>query len=750
MLRDREWEEEYRTGENNPLTEFIIPALDESFNYWRASGYFSSSVFDMLGDSLANFVLRDGEIDLVTSVHLTPKDQEAIKKGLKEKEEIIYDRLADIIEKEFQPPLKKGVMVLAKLIATNRLNMKIATRSNGRLFHIKMGVFFDKNNDFIAFSGSQNESSHSMKDTFEEIDVFTGWDDKSRATKKKKFFEKLWKDEAEEVDVYNFPKAFEKIIKSNYKRTLELLGKDLDEDDDIEPVSEPLAEPIILDESGRYSYQEQAVDWFVNPEKADGAGLFWMATGTGKTVTSFKTVNRLFEEGKIDHVVINTKNRLLKQWEKEMKKPLPGTGKPSTPWKNKQYWHNAKKKRMDSFRQSCGPGSTGNVLFITYSFMSAFLTKCRATKFDLSRTLLIVDEVHNIGSGQNIEAMSIIEDDGSVKRLDSADGNHYTKVEFISRYGGMEEWIAAGENLELAPTEDLEKSNLYKDFGYRLGLSATPFSDFDDDRNKFILNAFVKNAPEITAIDGWNDMGIDERRKARINLIGDSNWAFYFGLEDAIRRGVLVEFEYKYLPYAPSNEDIIERNRVMKLWKARVSDGLASPAAPAIMMARVFKTCKDKLRAFEEWLKTATLNEKERVLERCLIFVADKEFGHQVGKILFKEDVNYHTYFSGDDEDMLKRFEKGELDNLITCHMISEGVDIQSVSSIILFSSDRQRLETIQRIGRSLRKNPDDLAKKSFILDFIYIEKSEEEDKSDAERMRWLRELSMTEEESND
>ena len=48
--------------------------------------------------------------------------------------------------------------------------------------------------------------------------------------------------------------------------------------------------------------------------------------------------------------------------------------------------------------------------------------------------------------------------------------------------------------------------------------------------------------------------------------------------------------------------------------------------------------------------------------------------------------------------------ETNYLETLITCHMISEGIDIRSVKNIILFSSDRQRLETVQRIGRAFEK----------------------------------------------
>ena len=73
--------------------------------------------------------------------------------------------------------------------------------------------------------------------------------------------------------------------------------------------------------------------------------------------------------------------------------------------------------------------------------------------------------------------------------------------------------------------------------------------------------------------------------------------------------------------------------------------------------------------------------------------------------------------------------------------MISEGVSINSISSIIIFSSDRQRLETIQRIGRALRKNALDPAKVATVLDFVYFENVSEET-SDAERYRWLSEVS--------
>ena len=65
--------------------------------------------------------------------------------------------------------------------------------------------------------------------------------------------------------------------------------------------------------------------------------------------------------------------------------------------------------------------------------------------------------------------------------------------------------------------------------------------------------------------------------------------------------------------------------------------------------------------------------------------------------------------------------------------MISEGVSINSINNIILFASDRQRLETIQRIGRALRRNSADPAKIAKVVDFVWNNSD-----ADMERHDWL------------
>ena len=111
---------------------------------------------------------------------------------------------------------------------------------------------------------------------------------------------------------------------------------------------------------------------------------------------------------------------------------------------------------------------------------------------------------------------------------------------------------------------------------------------------------------------------------------------------------------------------------------------------------------------------------------------------------MFNINRNYHTYYAEDQKHQLENFSKGNLDLLLTCHKISEGIDIQSVKNIILFYSDRAKLETIQRIGRCLRKDPSDPKKKSFVLDFVRETDFENNETTDGNRYEWLTDVSTS------
>ena len=295
MLRDLEWELEYRTGENEPVDSFYRPALSTSNTYYRGVGYFSSSSFEEIGQAMEQFFAQDGYMRLITSVHLSEDDKTAIEMGMDQRE-LIEQHLLEQLEEDFLEPLKPGCKMLAEMLAKKKLDIKIATTKSGGLYHEKVGVIIDSEDDYVAFSGSQNESKHSFSDTYESIDVYTSWDDAKRAKNKLDHFEALWNGE-KTVRVYDLPDGIKKIIikrartppKTNPSPTVPPPSPTPEDKADLSP-----RKPAVSDGSSRYAYQEEAVDWFLNT--STNSGIYWMATGTGKTVTAMKTIVRMFDE----------------------------------------------------------------------------------------------------------------------------------------------------------------------------------------------------------------------------------------------------------------------------------------------------------------------------------------------------------------------------------------------------------------------------------------------------------------------
>jgi superfamily II DNA or RNA helicase len=251
-------------------------------------------------------------------------------------------------------------------------------------------------------------------------------------------------------------------------------------------------------------------------------------------------------------------------------------------------------------------------------------------------------------------------------------------------------------------------------FAYRLGLSATPEREYDDAGNRFIEDEI---GPVI----------------------------FQFGLKDAIEKGILCGFDYVELEYQFSDNDRADLSQAIRRYHAKVSSGEA-PVIEALFqqIARIRKLSREKIPPFREYVHT-----HPQVLQRSLIFVETAEYGLLVQDILMRLHVDFHTYYGDDDRANLTRFARGELDCLITCHRISEGIDIQSVNNVILFSSARARLETVQRLGRCLRIDPANPGKRATVVDFIRLPDADDEDPSgelsaDEERRDWFRDLART------
>ena len=241
---------------------------------------------------------------------------------------------------------------------------------------------------------------------------------------------------------------------------------------------------------------------------------------------------------------------------------------------------------------------------------------------------------------------------------------------------------------------------------FRLGLSATPERTYDQEGTDFIEQH-----------------------------IGPVLMKFELG--DAIERGILAPFVYHPLVYEPSDNDRERIKAVYSSYNYRKSKG--EPVTEKDLYTRisaVHKTSDAKLPIFEEFIK-----EHRELLRRCIVFTHEQDYGLCVTKIIHKFHPDFHTYFTGEDSETFKRFARGALECLVTCHRLSEGVDIRSLSTVILFSSDRARLETIQRIGRCLRTDPNMPNKVASIVDFVRRANDRDAPTSDEERCDWLSKL---------
>jgi superfamily II DNA or RNA helicase/HKD family nuclease len=614
---------EYRTGYDDLVRDFYHPALAGANEYWRAVGFFSSSSLEAVGRPLGDFVARGGRMRLITSVELSEQDYDAIAMGTKT-ESVVEERLLERIRKDFENPVGKGSELLLRLLEAGCLEIKVAVPNSGPgIFHEKVGVFLAANR-FIAFSGSMNESRFALENNYECVDVFTSWDDSSRAESKKLHFERLWNNAAPGVTTLTFPEA----AKSELIR-ISGSGKSA-------PSQPGQSAPIRM-----WRHQEEAIATFLREKR----GVLEMATGTGKTFTAVCLIRQLVDSAAVNSVIVSCKGTdLLDQWSKELYRLATSLGSEFRVLRHYGNSHDRDEYTMEPEH---------SILAISRSALEPVLRNLDEDQ--KRRTLIVHDEVHGFGSPSNV----------------------------------------------------LNLEGLSEGFIYRLGLSATPDREYDEAGNAFI-----------------------ERNVGPI--------IYRFPLQEAIRRGILCEFDYFPLEYALSEDD---RERIKSVYKQRAGrEHAGNPMSDSefrTALARVYKVSRQKIPLLVEFLKN-----HPSALDRSIVFVAEREYGEEVLPFIHDQIHDFHTYYADDDQENLVKFAKGEINCLITCHRLSEGIDVRSIKSVILMASDRSRLETIQRIGRCLRFDPSQPNKRAMVVDFIREQDPDGEQNADQERRDWLQSIS--------
>lgn len=666
MLKDVLWSEErtYQTdGENKPL-QFYLDALHNSSNLDLMLGYFSSAAISVLSPGFAKFLSTGGTVRLIINNILSEKDRDTLKKGLEiENESTVYD-ITDIARLKYTLDEYGNHFFecLAWLIANRRIQFKIVKPKFGKgISHYKSGVFND-GRDNVCFKGSCNFTAYGLLENLEEITTFLSWDDTRSAVEvrnQNKRFDKIFNGEAENVEFVD-PDDIQLAIKNLFGnkdinelviQEKELLEKKKSLQHDIklkeiitkaeEDLIEYIKQPKFPYVEGPREYQTEAYrSWVSNEYK----GIFAMATGTGKTITS---LNCILEEYKINgiyrFIVLVPTISLATQWEKEIAGKF-NFDEVTICSSTNPYWEESLRRYGRNLKLG------DNSSFCIVTTYASFRGKKFQTLFNdlfkdyFKNITLIADEAHTLGS---INLLKVL-------------------------------------------PHGIEK---------RIGLSATPQRQFDEGGELAICKYFNSYPPKYT-YDYNMKTAIENGVLCRyyyypqiVELENDELLAYRAITNKLIKFLDYSTGKYKDDPYV--NNLLIQRKNIIH--KAKNKANCLTKIIDQIGKENFKYAFIYVPEGFEPNYDEADLEHEGYNDDNIIKEYADLLYN----KYQFK--VRKFTGDTNDRDEVLKQFSKGQLDALLAMKCLDEGVDIPQTQIAIFCSSTGNPRQYIQRRGRVLR-----------------------------------------------
>lgn len=677
MLYEVDWAEDgtYRPGEPNSPEKFFNDCLVNSKEFDLQLGYFSSATISVLADGFASFISNGGRMRLVINNIVSGEDKDAISKGVYGGVIDCFD-LTDFEElrKTFDEYQQQFFECLAFLIYNKRIEIKIIRPRNKKgIAHTKSGQFRD-GDSITSFTGSANFTLNGLFNNLEEIKI-----DRSdsidvmvqkRIENQRKDFESIMSEKKRNIE-YLSPDNLVSAIMTNYgdKEIEELL----DVEDKLRKIKIEKAIQRERDEagmaadildivpqfpypSGPREYQKTAFEnWRNNGQK----GLFAMATGTGKTITSLNCLFEIYKrKGYYKAIILVPTVTLVNQWEQECRKF--NFANITKVYSKNPVWRDEVERLLfnEKYRMDNDP-EISYIIISTYASYSKSRVFKILNGFDKKRLLMIADECHNMGSGSLIK--------------------HLDEIPYLRR----------------------------------IGLSATPERQFDDEGNKK-LNKFFGS---------------------------EEHYTYEYSMEDAIKNGVLCK--YMYFPHlvrlTPEEMDAYV-DLSLKIAKYFNFDREAFDKIDEklkkylLARKRIIHKAANKLGIFKDIINKR-FQEKGN-LKYSLIYVPegnkpdyvvsgddfdmsdeigdDKEAEHLIdiftqAIIEVDDHVTVRKFVSGqkDRDEILSDFASGKLHVLTSMKCLDEGVDVPRSELAIFCSSTGNPRQFIQRRGRVLRTHPD-------------------------------------------
>lgn len=590
-------------GSNNFLDSLLKPALREAAYYRRSVGFFSSSVFSLLLNSLPSFIRNNGKIHLIVSPELSNDDIKAIQLGYEKKSDLLNRRFLEDFDAEIRLFDDVGLDTLAELVARGILDVKVASVKNDfGIYHDKLGILTDRVGNNVVFYGSPNSSANAYLNNYEKIRVVRDWIQGEGEAVRDEIseFDSMWENRNPYLEVFDFMESVKECI---------LVVKEE------RSSGKKVKDPIEL-----YDYQKDAIQAWVDK---GFRGFYVMATGTGKTWTAIYSAKRLLEEHKCLIVIAAPYKHLVRQWAEDVNKLFPDAETVLISSENPQ-WYTISKRLVLS--QQYHPEKQIILITTIKSFYSAKFEK--VINLSDEEKLLIVDEAHR----------------------------------FTQR-----------------------PENLRRAYSYMLGLSATPINGKQNENGIALLDFF-------------------------------GGLAYNLPIEEALERNFLVHYNYFPVYVTATSAEEENFNAISSNMAGCFRDGVL------IDRERFVKYVRARLRimgmAEEKLARIKTLVDQIKEKDHFVVYCGDgrlfDEQDEEIRHIQFvqnqMDDMGIRTSQFTANENMDRRmelvdmFNKQEIDALVAIRCLDEGINIPSIKSALILSSNDDYREFVQRRGRILRK----------------------------------------------
>lgn len=637
----------YILPKDSVTKDVLIPCFQSATSVDCMMGFFSSEILVSLAPGLASFInSSDDSLRLIISPLLRTEDREAIELGTTSTEEITRETLEDFIVTE-NAIAQHTLKCLSWMLRHRRVEIKIALMKDA-LFHPKVWLFHE-GDDVIAVHGSSNMTYAGVEKNIEQLTISKSWEDSNQSYIAEKFcdqFRQLWTNYDETCTVIPMPQAIKENLLKTYpsdtpptETDFQKIAEYSEDYNFNRRTSRSFTVPSNLQyNDGPFEHQGRAIKAWC---EAGYQGILEMATGSGKTITAMICAHKLYNVEKPLLIVVAAPYiPLIQQWCDEISPfGLRAVNLTEANGAKGRASEISKLKRRLRFGSS-----DVEIVVVTHRTLCNNNFKTELETFSC-KTLLIADEVHNLGS----------------------------------------------EGFITEPPDF---------FDYRLGLSATPIRQYDEEGTEQLFSFF---GPIV----------------------------FQFTLEEAIGR-CLVEYEYYVHPVELTDNEMEEwydlTEKIGKnAWRQEDSDADDEYLMKLFRDRRaLLENAENKIAAMEEVL---TQREDLKKLRYTLIYASDKapQQLKDVNALLNEHGVLFHQLTHKETPDrkktaqIIRSFQEGTLQALTAKRVLDEGVNIPQIEKAFILASTTVERQWVQRRGRLLRTCNETGKTHSEIHDFVAL-----------------------------